>query len=117
MIKVYEKRQTVTSQLKLSFLGEEAVGDGVARDVFSESFQSLNEKMDDVFETIPTESYDEGELEVLGKIITHTYILYNVFLVEMCKSSMKYYILGTVKDEELLQSFMHFLPSLDGEYI
>ena len=117
MIQLYRKRQTVASQLKLSFLGEEAVGDGVTRDAFSAFFQSLNEKMDGVFEKVPASNYDEEELEVVGKIITHAYILYNVFPVEICQSSIKYYILGTVRDEELLKSFMQFLPSMEAEYI
>ena len=68
--------------------------------------------MDGEHETVLSNTnMDEDDLEIIGKIITHAFIQYGIFPVKLCKSSLKKVLLGNVSDEELLQSFMQFLPS------
>ena len=55
-------------------------------------------------------SLDDDEVECVGKIITHAYITYGVFPLQLCSSSLKYFILGEVDDEDIKSSFLNFLP-------
>ena len=113
-MKLYEKRGISTSKLNVIFEDEQAYGDGVARDAYSEFFERFYIVMDGSSEKVPSSMQDDEELEVIGKIITHAYITYSVFPLQLCKATLKYYIYDVVSGEELIQSFMHYLHTTKG---
>ena len=43
----------------------------------------------------PSPNFDETDLEIIGKVITHTFIQHNLFPVELSRASLKHYIFGT----------------------
>ena len=64
MIIRFTKRNVLANQVVIYFTDENAVGDGVSRDVFFVFFESLYGKMDGYFEKIPTAKMPEDELEI-----------------------------------------------------
>ena len=98
LLKIYEK--TVTShKLHITFKGEDAVGDSVARDAYSAFFSGVYMRMDRCYEKIPSPNFDETDLEIIRKVITNTFIQHNSFPVELSKASLKHYIFGTASEE------------------
>jgi len=45
MIKLYQKRNTVTSKLLISFVDEDSIGDGVAKDAYSRFFNQCTKNL------------------------------------------------------------------------
>ena len=77
-----------------SFKDENAVGDWVSRDAYSAFFESVYSKMEGHFEKFPSTCLEEDELNILGRVMTHAFILFDVFPVALCKVSMKKLYLG-----------------------
>jgi len=118
MIKLYQKRNTVTSKLLISFVDEDSIGDGVAKDAYSRFFQSMYEKFDGCSsKKVPSTSVDDEELRVIGKLNTHAFITYGVLLLQIYSSTMKYYLQDEIEDKEILSSFLNFLPSNETQLI
>ena len=117
MIALFTKRNMCKHQVVLSFSDEEAVGDGITLDAFSAFFSSLYEKMEGEFQCVPSHNFDEDELRTIGKIITHAFLQCNVFPFQISKSSLIYFIGGSVSDAELLNTFLEFLPIKEASYI
>ena len=111
MIRHFKRRSVLTSKIQIVFKGEDAVGDGVSKDAFSQFFESLSSKMDGTYSKVPSSNLDEDELEVAGKIISAGFILYKVFPLFLSKASLEHHLFSSVLDESLYQSFMSFLPS------
>ena len=65
----------------------------------------------------PSPNFDETDLEIIGKVITHTFIQHNLFPVELSRASLKHYIFGAAWEEELLSSFPKFLTSCEANII
>ena len=59
----------------------------------------------------PSQNFDETDLEIIEKVITHTFMQQNLFPVELSRASLKHYLFGTAWEEELLSSFLKFLTS------
>ena len=117
MINLYKKRNTANHQLQLSFDNEEASGDGVTRDAFSAFFASVYSKMDGSNERVPRTIVDDDDLVAAGKVITHVFIMCNIFPFEICKSSIKHCIFGDINKTELLTSFMAFIMPKEASII
>ena len=117
MIKLYSKRQVLKNILAFTFMGEEAVGDGVSRDAYSAFYKELYAKMDGYTQRVPTSNFDEEELTVIGKIIYHGYILYDVFPIELSKISLKYALFEQCEKSELITSFLHFITPVEEKTI
>ena len=117
MIKLYRKWNTNTSVLKIFFKAEDAVGDGVSRDAFSEFYDRVYQKMEGQFEKIPASRYEDTELNILGEIIHHAFVLYEVFPVQLCKSTLKHYLHQDVSGEELSESFLSFITPTERDLI
>ena len=107
----------VYSFLKLSFSKEDAVGDGVVRDVYSIFYEEMYLKMDGNLCKVPSNNFDEEELHTIGKIITHGFILHNVFPVQLCKASLVNYLCGELTDNLLSSSFLEYLPPKEEDLI
>ena len=108
----------VTNTIAVTFVGEEAVGEGVSKDAYSAFFESWYKTMDGEQEKIPSNTnFDDEDLEIIGKIITHAFITHGVFPIQLCKSAIKKVLIGDVSDEELLKSFMLFLPTKEEELV
>ena len=43
----------------------------------------------------PSPNFDETDLEIIGKVITHTFIQHNLFPAELSRASLKHHIFGT----------------------
>ena len=70
MMQLYRKRRTVTNTIAVTFVGEEAVGEGVSKDAYSAFFESWYKTMDGEQEKIPSNTnFDDEDLEIIGKII------------------------------------------------
>ena len=117
LLKIYKKRNVTSHKLHITFKGEDAVEDGVARDAYSAFFSGVYTRMDGCYEKIPSPNFDEADLEIIGKVITHAFIQHNLFPVELSKASLKHYIFGTASEEELLSSFLKFLTSSEVNII
>ena len=57
----------------MTFKEEDAVGDGIAMDVYSAFFNHVHKLIDGSFQRVST-NFDETELRIIGKIITHCFI-------------------------------------------
>ena len=117
LLKLYKKRNAVTSKLILSFENENGVGDGVIRDAYSGFFEKLYEKMDGAFEKVPSGYLDEEELEIIGKIITHAFLTHGLFPVQICSCTLKYYLFNSISEDDIIASFLKFLPLKESDMI
>ena len=59
---------------------------------------------------------DEEELITIGKIITHGYICYNVFPVQLSKCSLKYNLFNAVEDVDLIEGFLQFIYERESKF-
>ena len=73
--------------------------------------------MDGSFSKVPSCNFDEDEVTTIGKIITHAFILYGVFPIQLCKASLLKYLCGTVDDDILTRSFLEYLPPQEEELL
>ena len=115
LLKIYKKRLVPPNKLHVAFKGEDAVGDGVARDAYSTFFLKVYMEMDGCYEKMSSPNYDKIDLEIIGKVIAEAFIRHNLFRIELSKSSLKHYIFGTAS--ELLSSFLKFLTSHEANII
>ena len=69
LLKIYKKRNLTSHKLHIIFKGEDAVGDGVARDAYSAFFSGVYTRMHGCYENIPSPNLDETD--------SHT-LLYNI---------------------------------------
>lgn len=95
--------------IKLSFVGENAVGKGVLRDAYSTFFKKLFETWEGNSEFIPSLATDSEFLKCIGKIIVHAYIILDIFPIQVCKASLFYALYESCSDEVLYNSFLAFL--------
>ena len=116
LLKIYKKRNVTSHKLHITFKGEDAKRDGVATDAYSAFFSGVYTRMDGCYEKIPSPNFDEVDLEIIGKVVTHAFIKHNLFPVELSNASLKHYIFGTASEEELLSSFLKFFDFIRNKY-
>ncbi|XP_066913460.1 uncharacterized protein [Clytia hemisphaerica] len=117
MLKLYRKRGITTKNVVIEFNDESGEGDGVSRDVFAAFFAELYTKMDGDNEKIPTIDMDETDLEVIGKVITHAYLLHGLYPFKIAHCAMKFELFGNLDDEDLVRSFLNYLPANERKTI
>lgn len=113
---LYYSDDNFDMKVVIIFFEEEADGDGVTRDAYTLFFKVLYEKFER-YERVPVATLDATELIAIGRIITSSFVFYNVFPFQICKAALKHILFGAANDEELLQSFMSYLPSWEMNLI
>ena len=104
--------------MQRSFNNEEASDDEVTRDAFSVFFASVYSKMDGSNERVPSSIIDDDNLLVVGKAITHAFIMCNISVFEICKTSIKHCFFGDdICKTELVASFIAFIIPKEASII
>ena len=108
VFELYNKR-IASKVVSIHFSDEDAVGDGVSRDVYCYFFKELYQfRCAGIDANVPC-SLSDTEAERLGEIITHAFVQYNVFPIRIAKATFKYLIAGEVNDDTLLDSFLLYI--------
>ena len=116
LISFYTKANADQYQtLVLTLENEDAVGEGVAKDAISNFFEQFTQKWEGSREVFP--NVMERECEIIGKIITHAFLLYDMFPTSISHASLKYHLFGTINDNDLLTSFYNHLPEKEAELL
>ena len=110
MLSIYSNSTIINEKVCLLFQGESGVGDGVTKDIYDKFFHCFYEKCEGYNEKVPSATIPSDELEIFGKIVTHAFIQYGQFPVQLSKASMIKSLYRDVNKEELLQSFYSHLP-------
>ena len=113
ILNLYKCEEILHETVSISISGESGIGDGVSRDVYSKFFRYFYEKCDGDRQRIPMPTLDSEELIIVGRVITHAFIQYGLFPLELCEVSLSHTLYGTPTEKELLNSFFMFLPSTD----
>ena len=101
--------------LVLTLQNENAVGDGVAKDAISSFFEQFSQNWEGSREVVP--NIMERNSEIIGKIITHSFILYDMFPTQISRASLIYYLFGTIDENDLVNSFYNHLPEKEAEML
>ena len=116
LLQFYSKEKAYLYQyVILSHDGENAVGDGVVKDAFSQFFNELGTRWEGCREVVPSMSYQSENLDLIGRIITHAYLLFEMFPFQISHAALKYYLFGDVSDKELFTGFLKHLPERESE--
>ena len=87
-------------------LMDDALGDGVTKDVYSYFFKELFRfRCPEIDAGVPTSLTDE-EAERLRMIIIHAYVQQNILPVGLAKSVFEYMLTNDVRDDTLIESFL-----------
>ena len=85
---------------------DDALGDGVTKDVYSYFFKELFRfRCQEIDAGVPTSLTDE-EAERLRMIIIHAYVQQNILPVGLAKSVFEYMLTNDVRDDTLIESFL-----------
>jgi len=106
LIKAYKKRGVSSKELRITFIDEDAVGDGVTRDAYASFFNALYAKFEGEKEKLPPLDMDKETLILIGQIITH--VSYSTANFHIRYAMLLFYITYM----ELLRmniSFLHIL--------
>ena len=69
------------------FCDKIASGDGVTREAIFLFYNTLYPMFERANEKVPLSNIETEELEIIGKIITHAFIIHGTVPVQICKSS------------------------------
>ena len=87
-------------------LMDDALGDGVIKDVYSYFFKELFRfRCAEIDAGVPTSLTDE-EAERLRMIIIHAYVQQNILPVGLAKSVFEYMLTNDVRDDTLVESLL-----------
>ena len=107
--------------LILTLENEDAVIEGVAKDAISNFFEHFTRKWEGSGEVVP--NVVEKLYQMLWKesndwkIILHAFILYEMFPTNISRVSLKYYLFGTINENDLLTSFYNHLPENEAKLL
>ena len=104
-------------KVDIRFENEDAVGDGVSRDALTLFFDKTYRKFEGSFEKVPMPTLETKELEAVGKIITASFIFYNVYPFRIAHASLKHALYNDVTNDELFQSFMNYVTPKEASLI
>ncbi|XP_014674228.1 PREDICTED: uncharacterized protein LOC106814425 [Priapulus caudatus] len=105
----------VHHRIKVVFEREEVAEDfsGVTREMFSAFFSNLlSDLFDGDLEKIPRMDAaicSNDTMVLVGKIISHAYVLTGIFPIQICKSAIKFLLCGNVAGDETTLSFLRVL--------
>ena len=119
LLQFYKDHQDVTSyRPSFAFKEELAFGDGVNKDTFSSFYQCFFAKhFDGVDAKVPSVNIGDEECLIFGRIISHAYISFGIFPIQIAKASFMHFLTGKVSDQDLFDSFTSFLDSKEGELV
>ena len=108
---VYAKR-VASKHISVEFADEDAVGDGVTRDVYSCFYKELYRfNCSGINAHVPSTSLSDSHAEKLGVIISHAFIQYNIFPIRLAKATFQYMVTDDVNDDTLMESFLLFIDT------
>ena len=116
-LKLYKKRGISSKNLSLKFEGEDALGDGVTKDAFLSFFDEVYKRFEGETEKVPNLEMDEDSLVLIGKIITHSYVLFGIYPTKISPTVVKYHLFNVRDHDDLVQSFLSYLPFRESETI
>eukprot|EP00111_Clytia_hemisphaerica_P012955 TCONS_00038057-protein len=118
MFEIYEQNGDLeTTQFILLFKNEDATGEGVTRDAYTAFFEQLYSTFDGQAECVPRHKLSIKHLELFGKIVTHAFINYQIFPIKLCKASLKYFMFGSLNNNDLVTSYHKYLHSFESDLI
>ena len=87
MINIYKNRSITKSKIHILFCDKIASDDGVTREAIFLFYNTLYPMFERANEKVPLSNIETEKLEIIGKIITHAFIIHGIFPVQICKSS------------------------------
>ena len=116
LFKVYGKC-VCSKSLVFEFANENAVGDGVCRDVYSTFYREFyNQFCAGINANVPSLLTEETAGK-LGNIISHYFIQHNIFPVHLAKATFEQLTMNKVRDKTLNESFLLFVGRFEREII
>ena len=94
ILSIYQNEEILCEVLTLSFDGETGVGDGVTKDIYSMFFTQFYDMCDGGHQRVPLRTTESKELVIVGRVITHAFIQYRQFPIELCKASIEHSFFG-----------------------
>ena len=117
LMKIYEDERVTSRCISVNFKGEDAYGEGVTRDVFSEFFKFVFRfKSAGISSCVPS-SLSEEESVKFGKILTHYFVQFNMFPTCFSKTVLEYIIFDEVRKETLQESFYNYISPYEKNII
>lgn len=117
VLKIYKGRHITDRNILFSFDGEDSVGDGVAKDVYSCFFNEVFKMFSLGYESNIPSALTKYDALHLGLIITHAYLLFKIFPVSLYKAFFEYCVLDSVRDSTLTESFMLYIEPKEREIL
>ena len=108
-MKIYEDERVISRYISVNFKGEDAYGEGVTRDVFSEFFKFVFRFKSTGISSCVSSSLSEEESVKFGKILTHYVVQFNMFPTGFSKAVLEYIIFDKVRKETLQESFYNYI--------
>ena len=120
MMDLYRQEDILKSNVLFLFNDEEAVGEGVRKDVYSAFWDAFTTRYCDgvtqlTFSLSPELTVDD--YTVLGRIISHQFIQTGAIPVQLVETILQLAVVGQVTDECLLESFMMILHEKERQMI
>lgn len=117
---LYKQEDILKSNFFLLFDGEDALSEGVRRDVYSAFWDAFITRSCDgvtqyTFSLSPELTVED--YTVLGRIISHQFIQTGTIPVQLVESILQLAVIGQVTDECLLESFMMLLHEKERQMI
>ena len=96
ILEMHQDEAITDRYVTVKFRDENAVRDGVSRDVYTQFYKYLFRLYSSgIHQNIPL-PFSERETAVFGRIITHSFIQYNIFPVEMARAFFEQLITNEV---------------------
>ena len=93
----------------VKFRDENAVRGGVCRDVYTQFYKDVfGLYSSGIHENVPL-SFSERDSEVFGRIVTHAFIQFNIFPIEIARAFFEQLVTNDVQQTTLLKSFKSFI--------
>ena len=118
LISAYRGHDITNTRARVTLVGEDASGNGVAREMYAlfwDKLLSENAEGDSEFTVPNVITLSTDDYVTMGKILTHQFIQFGTFPVRLNQASMHQAIFGHVSNECLISSFLHLLPPRERE--
>ena len=110
---VYDDASITKYIINLVFKGENASGDAVTRDVYTQFFKEIFSMYSSgIHANVPT-GLSADECEKLRRIVCHSFIQLNIFPVQIAKALFEQVVMDSVRHNVLLESFQEFVQKED----
>ena len=119
LISIYNDRTILQKKIACTIEGEDALGDGVLREVYSLFWEAFLTDCDGYSEhPIPIlPNLTQEDYKSIGRIITHQFLLCGTFPVKVSQACMQQSLFGKVADECKINSFLRLLPPRERDIL